>query len=588
MPAVCSLVETLKKWSAFTLVSSQLVLSACTSNTTQNVQEEPVSSDALIKALPAFTIEESKSFDEDTLYSLITAELALTRGDFDLGLSNYVEQARHHRDVQIAARAAQIARILKRHPESLEMAELWKELNPGSHEARFILVSEYIHTQNFNEAFKEAKTLLEAGHEAGFEDIAADAVDNNYGNIELLKQRFQSLSDDYQTNVSLRIGLSIVYQHLEQMEDALNEARAATDLEPENTRAIYQLYRALLASGDNEAAAEVYKGLVDLQPDNFRARSRYAHQLIRIDLTKALEQYRILHEQRPQNNDVLLNLALLQFDQEQFDEAELSFRSLIERGKHLSAAHFNLGEILKSQDKHDEALDNYLKVSDGNRYIDAISAAADILFKKQGFEDALQFIVERRENAKPSDQEALYGIEGDALYRQGLNQRAVDAYSKGLEYFPDSAALLYSRAMLFASERNTAQAEQDFKAALVHVPENATLLNALGYTLLDQTSRVEEAGEYIEKAYELLPDNAPIIDSVGWLAFKRGDNKKALKYLHKAFEILVDAEIAAHLGEVLWLTGEKSKAKEVLKQGLEQNPQSSHIEDVLRRLSIEL
>jgi len=588
MLSAYSLFETIRKWRSHIALLCLLFVIGCTPTNTKDEAQQAANPAPKSKPLPSTLINNSQVFEEDTLYSLIAAELALTREHYNLGLANYIEQAQNHRDVNIAARAAQVARILKRHPESLEMAELWKELNPGSREARFILVSEYLHSQRFDEAFEEGEALLEAGHSAGFEDIAIEAVDNNYPNLETLKQNFEKLISRYDSNTSLRVGLSVIYQHQKLLDKALVEADIATELDPDNVRVIYQRYRVLLEQDKKEAASKAYSRLVELQPKNFRVRSRYAHQLIRIDLVKAMEQYQILHEQRPNNNDVLLNLGLLQLDQKQFKEAEQSFTSLLERDKHLSISNFSLAEVYREKGDFDAALTHYLNVKEGSRYVDAISNAADILTQKEGFDNALLFISNRRESANQKDKEELHLVEGDALQRSGAINKALDAYSRGIQYFPDSVTLHYSRAMLYASRRETLLAEQDFKQVLEQAPDSAMVLNALGYTLLDQTDRRDEAATYIERAYELDPDDIAIIDSMGWLAFKRGDLKSALIYLRRAMNTLVDDEIAAHLGEVLWTAGRKKEARKTLQQGLDHRSESPHIQSVLKRLDIKL
>ena len=135
-----------------------------------------------------------------------------------------------------------------------------------------------------------------------------------------------------------------------------------------------------------------------------------------------------------------------------------------------------------------------------------------------------------------------------------------------------------------ADQGDVALAEQDFRFILEKEPEHADTLNALGYTLADQTDRYEEAYTYIFKAYQLKPDSPAILDSMGWVYYRLGDYKEALKYLRQAAASVTDGEIAAHLGEVLWITGERDQAREVWNKALLADPDSPKLKEVMERL----
>ena len=566
------------------LIAFVLLLASCAST---QVTPPPEPAVAKIEALPATKVVNSDNFDNDELYSLLVAELALARERYDLGLENYLEQARKSKDLNVTARTTRIARILNRHEEALEMAEQWREIDPGSREARFILVSEYVRAERFNEAFSEAQTLLKAGHTAGFEDIAYDASQKKSAELPYLRDEYANLLVHYPDNVELLVGSSVLLQESHQLAEALVQAEKAASLRPDSTRAIYQHYRVLDELNRDEEATAVYSQLLDIQPENFRVRSRYASMLINIDLKAALEQYEILAQQAPQNQDVLLNLGLLQLDQKHYESATASFESLIERNQHISMAQYGLGEIASADDDYVKALAHYTQVKDGGRYVDAATKAANIINELESFENALVYLQSRRESANEEDRESLFLVEADTLLDAGLSARAQAAYHQGLKEYPDSIKLLYSRAMFYAMENNTDAAELDFKQVLELSPNNPATLNALGYTLVDQTDRVEEARIYIEKAYALQPDDPAILDSMGWMYFKLGDRIKALSFLAAALDQLMDDEIAAHYGEVLWLEGQKRKARKIWNKGLEHEPESAIIRSTLDRLGVE-
>ncbi len=140
-------------------------------------------------------------------------------------------------------------------------------------------------------------------------------------------------------------------------------------------------------------------------------------------------------------------------------------------------------------------------------------------------------------------------------------------YGRALETLPDDSRLLYARALFSAEHEDLASAEKDLRRVIQLKPDDAEALNALGYTLADRTERRAEALELIERAYKLKPDEPAIIDSLGWIRYRMGDLDASLKDLRRAYEKQADPEIAAHLGEVLWVRGDRDEARRVWEQG---------------------
>ena len=142
---------------------------------------------------------------------------------------------------------------------------------------------------------------------------------------------------------------------------------------------------------------------------------------------------------------------------------------------------------------------------------------------------------------------------------------------------PNDKELLYARALAAEKLDRLDVLERDLRAILAADPKNAQALNALGYTLADRTTRYPEALGYIEQALALLPDDAAVLDSMGWVQYRLGDHAKALEYLRRAYQANPDAEIAAHLVEVLWASGQREEAKKIWREALRKDPDSSHL-----------
>jgi Flp pilus assembly protein TadD len=162
---------------------------------------------------------------------------------------------------------------------------------------------------------------------------------------------------------------------------------------------------------------------------------------------------------------------------------------------------------------------------------------------------------------------------------------AIRTLARGLSFFPDDPGLLYARALAFANVNETALAESDLRLLLERDPENAATLNALGYTLLTQSDRLEEAGKLIRRAFALEPKDPAILDSIGWLLFKQGDAAKALPYLEKAFAESKDPEVIAHLGEVLLVLGETERALSLWRDSLAAHGSHPIFKEAIERLA---
>ncbi|MBS0192627.1 MAG: hypothetical protein JSR34_00065 [Proteobacteria bacterium] len=229
-----------------------------------------------------------------------------------------------------------------------------------------------------------------------------------------------------------------------------------------------------------------------------------------------------------------------------------------------------LGQLAEYLKRPDEALAWYRGVQDGTAHDEARNRIAIVLESRGDLAGALEVLRAQHRDATDNvdAQVDSFRIEADMLARHGRKPEALAAYDRGLAYFDGDPGLLYGRALLLEDMDRLAEAESDLRAIIAADPNNADALNALGYTLADRTNRYAEAQILIEKALRLKPDSPAILDSLGWVQHRLGRDAEALHNLRRAFSLLKDPEIAAHLGEVLWLRGDKDEARAVWKQGL--------------------
>jgi tetratricopeptide (TPR) repeat protein len=177
----------------------------------------------------------------------------------------------------------------------------------------------------------------------------------------------------------------------------------------------------------------------------------------------------------------------------------------------------------------------------------------------------------------------MFLVEGEILSQIDLKLEAYALYSDYLASQPDDMEILYARALVAESLDRLDEAETDFRRILKIDPDNTRSLNALGYTLADRTDRYEEALKYVEKAYAQNPDDPAIIDSMGWVLYRLGRLEESREHLQRAYDMTQDSEIAAHLGEVMWVMGDRDAALALWQSAREANPDDPLLEDTVRR-----
>ena len=160
-------------------------------------------------------------------------------------------------------------------------------------------------------------------------------------------------------------------------------------------------------------------------------------------------------------------------------------------------------------------------------------------------------------------------------------KEALQVLSDGLQAYPDDNDLLYARALVAEQLDRQDIFEQDLQKVITANPDNGYALNALGYFLVDRNIRLDEAEEYLDKAIALLPNDAAVVDSLGWLYYRQGRYQEAIETLRRAHKILPDAEIAAHLGEVLWVSGDQDSATKVWEEALRLAPDDDLLLEVM-------
>ena len=524
------------------------------------------------------------SFSEETLYSLLGAELAGQRNRLDIALDNYVTQAINTQDPGIAERALRIAEYLGADQAALDTSLIWAKNAPDDLEAQRAAAIQLARNGRYDDAMVYMEKVLQAKGDTHFDFLALSASETDADTRAGLQKSFDRLLVKHPDNGQLIFGKALLMQ---QDGDAEGALKLLEKNPPQNGEVAPVLLRARLLQSLNrgDEALPLLKKSIRQYPDDKRLGLTYARTLIeqnRMDEAKA--QFTSLAEQYPEDDELRFSLALIALEGKKWDEAQGYLEELIERDSHVDSAHLNLGRIAEERNDPQGALAEYALVGPGNDYLPAQMRQADILVSHGRGAEASKKLAAARD-AQPDYGIQLFLIEAETLAANNQTDRAWNVLQQALKQYPDDLNLLYSRAMLAEKRNDLEQMERDLRAIIKREPDNAMALNALGYTLSDRTTRYAEAKVLIQQAYDLNPDDPAVLDSLGWVNFRLGNLDEAERLLRQALERFPDQEVAAHLGEVLWANGKQREAKQIWGKFLKENPESPILRKTVLRLT---
>ncbi len=527
--------------------------------------------------------EITRPFDRETLYDLLVAEFAGKRNRADVALGKYLKQAHKSRDPAVTARATRIARYLGAHQAALDSAMLWMEIEPDNLEAKEIAATELIRFGQMDRAINLLEELLAANAQVNFEFLLRGLQGADADRRAHVLNRLNKLIETHPENAQLWFTKGAIEQIEKRWESALNSFSQALEINPQYTNALLAKSKQLISLGrDQEALAFTRQATRDY-PKNKRIGITYARMLISAQkLVEAQGEFGRLASLYPNDPDLILSLALISWENDLTDTAKAQLNRLIDMRQRESEAHTYLGRIAASEKDFNTAIEHFTKVHRGANYPQARIQLALIYAEIGEYVKAHNVLVIAREEM-PDHEAQFYLAESEILTRQEKIPEAIELLTGALETHQEDTGILYTRAMLLEQVDEYDQMETDLRKIISREPNNTAALNALGYTFADRNERLEEAASLIEKAYQLDPNDPAIIDSMGWIKYRMGDTETALTYLRKAYEAFQDQEIAAHLGEVLWVIGQQEEAAQIWTEALKENPDSKILKRVMDR-----
>ncbi len=560
------------------LILLTVSLSACAQPSVVTQQGEGVG--VVVTAQPP-----NEGLTPQIMYQILLGEIAGQRGELRLSAEAYTNLAGRVHDPRVARRATEISLYARQPQQALQNAQIWLKLEPNSSKALQTVSSLLISMGRLNEAKAPLDAWIKAGKDSEVflqmhgllarqkdKQAVADLVnDLAAGYPALPEARFAAAEADWQAGQGTKA--------LAALDDAL---RLKPDWEPAALLKAQVLHQ---TEGEPAALSFLAAYLRD-HPDARDVRIAYAKQLARAgrfaDSRAAFEE---LARETPDNPETYFALGLLALQTNDLDNAQASFKKALDLGyRDPGNARYYLGQLAEARGQLNEALTWYKSVEDGRQQLEARLRAAVVMGKLGQVEDGLAWL---DKTATESDAESVQVVQTKAqILREAKDYQGVYAVlNKALVAAPDSLELLYDHAMAAEKLNRLDVLERDLRRAIKLKPDYAHAYNALGYTLADRTDRLKEAIALLDKALQLLPDDPFIQDSMGWAMFKAKRYGEAVDYLRRAYSARPDPEIAAHLGEALWVKGERDEARRVWQGSLRSNPDNESLREVLTRLT---
>ncbi len=525
------------------------------------------------------------------LFQLIASEIALQRNELGAAYSTYMNVAEETGDPRLAERAVQIAQVAKAPREIMRSVLLWNKLAPGNRHAQEMLIRIGLHYQEYNKILLTTQSFLSQVEDPGKVILGLQSQ------LLIGKDRkkaltfFRKATEKFKRLPETKLGLARLEGLAGNQKAAEKFAKESYKQKP-NPESVMTLVSVLLQKKSNagqKEARQVLGQYLAKNPKDLRIRDSYAQLLL---LSSDYNQLIELVKKYPDDYEFELSTAVSLLQNNHEAEAETLLTKLAklpqddaENGTIPQKALLLLSEVALENKKYEEALALADRVV-GSMKPAALIQKANVYSHEDKHKEALEVLKQVDPGDNNAVAEEVAAVESRLIAELNGDTEALKTLEKYLQKYPESKSLFYEAAMIAERLDLISMAENYLKRALEIDPNFANAYNSLGYTLLERTNRLKEAGENIRKAYQLDPSNPYILDSMGWLSFKEKNYTEAIGYLNDALQLLESEDIMLHLAEAYWVSNQKDEARLVLKRAKELWPDSEDTEALIKRLGI--
>ncbi|MFP6829667.1 MAG: tetratricopeptide repeat protein [Gammaproteobacteria bacterium] len=572
------------------------------------------------------TVQQSGAPRIDIDSHVVLASIARERQNVAEAADNYLAAALLSDDPGLAELATELAHEANLTELGREAAEHWQMLTPDNPRVHQYLGAFNLRSGDLDGAVAEFEQILEATENHGpalayLIEFLADESDS-----QITTAVVSQLVANYPGTPEGHYGLARLGLRSGNYQMALENAERVVELEPEWVEAQLLYARMLVITGSTEEGLALAQSIAEEQPE-LEVHLQYAELLLSAGRHEpARDLLDGILSDNPGLPEAVRALAFLTLTLDDLEASKGHFTDLRGQPRYRDEAFFYLGRIAETEEQALQAMRSYSRVTSGNNAVEAQLRAANLLYTSLGDpEGAVQHLREFG-IANPdystemlvAEMELLVQLDRDEAAMQliaaavaespnnqtlqdahaqlyiSIAQRAIsvddldtaeDTYKEGLRLYRDNRSLRYAQALLYQEQGRHRRSANALESLIRDVPDDAGLLNALGYLLTDQMDRHGEAREYLEQALALEPNNPAIIDSMGWALFNLGEFEAALGHLERAYGLFPDAEVAAHIVDTQWALGNREQALELLQQKLAETPESRHLKELDQRLA---
>ncbi|MHB8345861.1 MAG: tetratricopeptide repeat protein [Acidiferrobacterales bacterium] len=556
-----------------------LGLTACASVAPQPVAE------ATVPVKPAHAALPKVALTPNILYQLLLGEIAGQRGHLNVAVREFTHAAMETRDPRIAERATLVSLYAHRPKEAEAAGKLWVNLRPDSIEAHEALATVMMDTGRMPQAKAQLERILELSPASDLGEAylrIAAVLDRVPDHAEALRI-MQSLAQLHPKLPEAQFAVASLAARNRDAKVAVQAIDRALQFRPNWEEAALFKMR-ILALQDNSQRVLVFsRKFLHSYPHATSFRINYARYLVHIQKWHmALTQFMRVAVENPSDPEAVYATGLLALQTNNADLASKYLKQDLKLQPDNNQARVYLGEIAEQRKQYEKAAGWYRQVPAGSHYFEAQVRLGVVMAKEGRLDNALTHLHQLHpESVRQRVQLAL--IEAQILRRAKRYPEAEKVLTAALEVQPDNIDLLYARALVEIKMNRLDLHEADLRKILKEDPTNADALNALGYTLADRTNRYQEALTLVQKALALRPGDPYIMDSMGWVQYRLGNDAEAVKYLRAALKRRPDPEISAHLGEVLWAMGQKTEAESVWGRALKAAPGNPKLLGVIKK-----
>ncbi len=518
----------------------------------------------------------------DILFKFLVAEVAGQRGAIGIAQPAYLDLARQTRDPRVARRAAEISMFARNQPAALEATRLWAATEPDSARAQQTLAALLLNEGKYDEAEPLLRAQLQTDPVNGFMQLSALMAKSRDPQATLAMM--ERLASDYPALPEARFAVAQAALPAGRPDHAIAALQQADRLRP-GWEPGAMLHAQILSKTSPADGLNFMREFLAKHPDARELRLAYARALVGANQpAQARAEFTLLMQAYPGNAEITLAAGLLALQMGDVETArDLLTQTLAHQPRDPAVVYYYLGQTAERMKQPDQAAAYYAEVEAGSYLVPARARQAALLAQAGRMDEARALLAFTR-GENDAQNVRLIQAQAELLRDGNAPAEAFQTLSDGLKRYPDSAELLYDRAMVAERLDKLDVLEADLRRVIVLRPDNAQAYNALGYTLADRTSRLPEALVLLDKALSLAPEDPFILDSVGWAQYRSGNLARAQEYLERAYTLRPDPEIAAHLGEVLWARGQRDEAGKLWQTSLHTHPQNEVLLETLRRL----